>query len=399
MSTKSLLLTALFVNIVFVVSNAQISSENYLLFDAACMKKVDYIKNSEYLENTYREYQLKVNDKKTYVFRVNIDSQSVETLNSLEKTPIKCSDILTLNDDFISKINSSKLSLTILEFNSNKNYSVLSVKKAFVTIEDEEEISLYGADLNIKYNKKLTLPGVNLDSSGGRTLYLGDSKNNCTVQHQFRVFDKSEPRFYEDFYYAENIGLVKKVKAAAILEISKINGLEIKDYNQEYCDKLKNKKDSKSNIDSIALNDKKDSLKTVIKKDSVPAITIKLDSMGLNEEGLYIVQEKDNLSIIAKKFKTTIDILMEINNMQTPNLVKGQKLKIKNDGTFKDDNPVVREDVKTGKKTKIHVVRQGETLSIIARKYNTTAKNLQEINALSTDKLNIRQEIIIEFIK
>jgi LysM repeat protein len=121
--------------------------------------------------------------------------------------------------------------------------------------------------------------------------------------------------------------------------------------------------------------------------------------MGLNEEGLYIVQEKDNLSIIAKKFKTTIDILMEINNMQTPNLVKGQKLKIKNDGTFKDDNPVVREDVKTGKKTKIHVVRQGETLSIIARKYNTTAKNLLEINSLSTDKLNIRQEIIIEFIK
>jgi len=399
MRTKSLILTALFVNIVFVVSNAQISSENYLLFDAACMKKVDYIKNSEYLENTYREYQLKVNDKKTYVFRVNIDSQSVETLNSLEKTPIKCSDILTLNDDFMSKINSSKLSLSILEFNSNNNYSVLSVKKAFVTIEDEEEISLYGADLNIKYNKKLTLPGVNLDSSGGRTLYLGDSKNNCTVQHQFRVFDKSEPRFYEDFYYAENIGLVKKVKAAATLEVSKINGLEIKDYIQEYCDKLKNKNKPKSNIDSIALNEKKDSVKTVIKIDSLPSISIKLDSMGLNEEGLYIVQEKDNLSIIAKKFKTTIDILMEINNMQTPNLIKGQKLKIKNDGTFKDDNPVIREDMKTGKKTKIHVVRQGETLSIIARKYNTTAKKLQEINSLSTDKLNIRQEIIIEYIK
>ena len=98
MSTKSLLLTALFVNIVFVVSNAQISSENYLLFDTSCMKKVDFIKNSEYLENTYREYQITVDDKKTYVFRVNIDSQSVEELSSLEKTPIKCSDILTLND-------------------------------------------------------------------------------------------------------------------------------------------------------------------------------------------------------------------------------------------------------------------------------------------------------------
>ena len=399
MRTKSFLLTALFVNIVFVVSNAQISSENYLLFDAACMKKVDYDKNSEYLENTYREYQLKVNDKKTYVFRVNIDSQSVETLNSLEKTPVKCSDILTLNDDFISKINSSKLSLSIIEFNSNKNYSVLSVKKAFVAIEDEEEIILYGPDLNIKYNKKLTLPGVNLDSTGGRTLYLGDSKNNCTVQHQFRVFDKSEPRFYEDFYYAENIGLVKKVKAAAILEMAKINGLEINDYIKEYCDNLKNKKEIKSNVDSIALIQKKDSVITLTKKDSIPTITVKLDSMGLNEEGLYIVQDKDNLSIIAKKFNTSIDILMSINNMESPNLAKGQKLKIKNDGIFKDDNPIVREDMKTGKKTKIHVVRQGETLSIIARKYNTTAKKLQELNSLSSDKLNIRQEIIIEYIK
>ena len=400
MRTKSLLLTALFVNILFVISNAQITSENFLLFDIACMKKVDYVKNAEYLENTYREYQLKVSDNKTYTFRVNIDSQSVEVLSNFEKTPIKCSDILMLNDDFISKLNASKLTLTILEFNSkNKAYLSYSVKKAFVTIEDEEEISLYGADLNIKYNKKSTIPGVNIDSTGGRTLYLGDSKNNCTIQHQFRVFDKSEPRFYEDFFYTENIGLVKKVKAAAVLEIDKINGLEIKDYIKEYCNNLKNKKEIKTNVDSLTLIEKKDSVKTVIKKDSLPVVTVMLDSMGLNEEGLYIVQEKDNLSIIAKKFNTSIDILMEINNMQSPNLAKGQKLKVKNDGSFKDDNPVVREDMKTGKKIKIHVVRQGETLSIIARKYNTTAKKLQELNGLSTDKLTIRQEIIIEFIK
>ena len=81
------------------------------------------------------------------------------------------------------------------------------------------------------------------------------------------------------------------------------------------------------------------------------------------EEGTeYIVIKGDTLSSIAKKFNTTVNELVKMNNIKNPDVIyEGQVLKVSNENT-------------------IYVVKKGDTLSSIADKYNTTWEELYNKN-------------------
>ena len=83
----------------------------------------------------------------------------------------------------------------------------------------------------------------------------------------------------------------------------------------------------------------------------------------------YTVQEGDNLTKIAEKYNTTWQNLYEINKDvigNNPNSIKpGQILKI-----ISDKNTQQKE----------YIVQEGDNLTKIAEKYNTTWQNLYEIN-------------------
>ena len=75
-----------------------------------------------------------------------------------------------------------------------------------------------------------------------------------------------------------------------------------------------------------------------------------------------MVQPGDNLSVIARKFGTTVAKLQSLNNMgQSTNLNVGQRLKVS--GEHEAD-------------FKIHTVKKGEGLWDIARQYNVTIEDI-----------------------
>lgn len=86
--------------------------------------------------------------------------------------------------------------------------------------------------------------------------------------------------------------------------------------------------------------------------------------------GEYTVQRGDTLSAIAKRYNTTVDELVRLNNITNPNLIiTGQKLKIP-----------------TGK-TWTYYIKHGDTLSAIAKKYNTSVDELARLNNISNPNL------------
>lgn len=87
---------------------------------------------------------------------------------------------------------------------------------------------------------------------------------------------------------------------------------------------------------------------------------------------IYTVKKGDNLSNIAKKYDTTVNNLVKINNIKNPNLIyPGQKLKINS----------------TAKSPKIYTVKKGDNLSSIAKKYNTTVNKLVRLNNIKKPNL------------
>ncbi len=96
----------------------------------------------------------------------------------------------------------------------------------------------------------------------------------------------------------------------------------------------------------------------------------------------YIVKAGDSLYRIAINYNTTVDNLMDINNLSTSLLSIGQKLLVPKSPNKPSENFE-------------YIVKLGDTLYSIANKYNTTVDEIKRINNLVSNLLNVGQVLKI----
>lgn len=93
----------------------------------------------------------------------------------------------------------------------------------------------------------------------------------------------------------------------------------------------------------------------------------------------YTVQRGNTLSQIANAYGVTVSHIVEMNDIQNPNLIyPGEKLKI-TESTNTTLNPVIQNNYYT--------VQRGDTLSGIARRYGVTVQYLVNLNGISNPNL------------
>lgn len=104
----------------------------------------------------------------------------------------------------------------------------------------------------------------------------------------------------------------------------------------------------------------------------------------LNMEGYYIVKKGDSLWSIASKNGTTVDNIKRLNNLTNNNLYIGQILKLnneENEDNLKDKN--------------IYTVKKGDSLWLIANKNGVSVDDIKNANNLTSNTLQIGQILII----
>lgn len=99
------------------------------------------------------------------------------------------------------------------------------------------------------------------------------------------------------------------------------------------------------------------------------------------KEGIYVVKKGDTLYGIASKYNVSLNALKELNNLTGNTINVGQILTIPDSNTLNNN---------------IHIVKKGDTLYSIARLYNTTVNKIKELNNLTTNIINIGQELLID---
>lgn len=97
-----------------------------------------------------------------------------------------------------------------------------------------------------------------------------------------------------------------------------------------------------------------------------------------NDNLTYIVKSGDTLYSIAKKYNTNVAELMEHNNLTNNMISINQELSIPNTKDFFT-----------------YFVRTGDTLDSIAKKFNTTVEIIKRLNNLNNDNIDIGQLLII----
>lgn len=130
----------------------------------------------------------------------------------------------------------------------------------------------------------------------------------------------------------------------------------------------------------------------------------------------YRVVSGDTLSLIAKRFNTTVTAIKTENQLTTDLIRVGQVLKIPSPTattvtstttvTTPAPTPTVEPvpvpapttvpaPTNTVQNQSTYIVVSGDTLSIIARKFNTTSKDIMALNNLSSDRIYVGQKLLI----
>ena len=106
------------------------------------------------------------------------------------------------------------------------------------------------------------------------------------------------------------------------------------------------------------------------------------------------VRNGETLSVIARKYRTSVRSIMRANNLRRSNyIVAGKRLKIPRRG-YMQSKPRAVQKPRNGQAVS-HIVRKGDSLFTIAKRYRTTIKKIQELNNLTTTILHQGQVLII----
>ena len=103
---------------------------------------------------------------------------------------------------------------------------------------------------------------------------------------------------------------------------------------------------------------------------------------NLQNTSTYTVKAGDNLYSIAKKFNTSVSNLITLNGLKNNSLSIGQQLKVPASSNSSTTNQT-------------YVVKNGDSLYSIAKKFNTTVDSIKKKNNLPSNLLSIGQKIKI----
>lgn len=103
-------------------------------------------------------------------------------------------------------------------------------------------------------------------------------------------------------------------------------------------------------------------------------------SGGNNNYVEYVVRRGDTLNRLALEFGTTVDAIVNLNNIQNPNLIRvGQRLQIPKVANATCEN---------------YTVQSGDTLTSIARRYSTTVGEIAKANGIKNVNVILVGEVL-----
>jgi LysM repeat protein len=111
----------------------------------------------------------------------------------------------------------------------------------------------------------------------------------------------------------------------------------------------------------------------------------------------YRVKKGDTLISIAKKFGTSYKEIMRVNNLKSPNIRVGQKLKVpsKARGDTRAKSTAKRDYSKHSSSYKIYRVRKGDSLGKIAKRFGVSVKAIKRANNIRGNLIRVGQKLKI----
>ncbi|MDY6954989.1 MAG: LysM peptidoglycan-binding domain-containing protein, partial [Thermodesulfobacteriota bacterium] len=110
----------------------------------------------------------------------------------------------------------------------------------------------------------------------------------------------------------------------------------------------------------------------------------------------HMVRQGDTLSTLASRYRTTVSALMKANNLRKEDYITvGQRLKMPMTGGGLAYARVGGTTGHDASKTVQYSVKRGDSLWLLARRYDTNIKEIKRLNNLKSPRLHIGQKLVI----
>ena len=220
------------------------------------------------------------------------------------------------------------------------------------------------------------------------------SNNKIFSGQRLKIYTDNRNSIKENNPIASNTFKYKVRRADSLGEIAEKFGVSIKD--------IKKWNNLSSNTITVGQN-----LKIITNQN--PSLIAYGDNTSKSSANLtyYKVKKGETLSLIAKKFNVKVSDIVAWNNLKNSQVLAGSRIKIfsNNFNEFENDdnsNSNNNSNFKSKSKknynnnSKFHIVKSGETLYSIAKKYNISIIRLKQINNISDSKIKIGEKLKIE---
>ncbi|MGV9002575.1 LysM peptidoglycan-binding domain-containing protein [Flavobacterium sp.] len=202
-----------------------------------------------------------------------------------------------------------------------------------------------------------------------------------------KVFSNKDVVKYHKVKRGDNIGEIANKYDVSVAEVKKWN--KLKSNNIGLGATLKIIKNER--VATIVRKEiKGEKINTTIEPET--QIASNQNSNEDNPEDFYVVQKGDNLFTIAKKFNVSLEDLKDWNNIEDGIIQSGSKIALNNAAP---NAKQVEEAPKAETKIVEYVVKNGDNLGGIAKKYSASISDIKDWNELQDDNITIGSKLIV----
>lgn len=134
-----------------------------------------------------------------------------------------------------------------------------------------------------------------------------------------------------------------------------------------------------------------------IKKNIIKQQSIITKNSQKQLDDYYIVQPGDSVYKISNQFGLTMNQLKQINNLKSNLIFPNQRLKIKLHDKIVENQTSQNAPVKILSISDKYTIQPGDSLGLIAEKFDLSVDKLKKINRLSSDLIYPNQQLIINY--
>lgn len=407
----------------------------YLMADNLCITKHDYQVTKGNAVDFYEFYAyMPQADGKKLIFRIpKFENTYVAKLNNLEPNAkiIDCGNLDAVDKDFIDAVNGGTRTIFVVEKNSDGSFFAYQVDEVNSITETEKGLEYQDKRMKLAYKYDSTYQtNSNVSLYKNKIAYQSTQKSNCQAVREFKSFSLNNGEPATNIAFTEGIGITKISYGNSEVELKTVNGMLLSAYANMLCN-AKYKKQAEPFITKteppapqkplggstslfgttkvVAIDTNKVIQNPTIKNTPIAGDGNFTSRGGITPKkglatppknvppGFHVVAEKENLYKIAQEYGVSVNQIKYWNKLDTDVIAINQLLKVVDDGTdpYKGSNPTFRDDAAQNVRYTIHTVEQNDMLGTISKKYNTSIKQLYDLNNLESDFLQIGQQIIV----